>query len=158
MKARMLIVEDREENRQAAQKFFDTKADIDIDFARTYHEAIEKMYGHVYAAAIIDLEIPREEGGEPDKEFGLDLSDRMDSLDRYRIPKVILTGGYKRHDQPVSKVFLDRSGYEAGAGTDAGAKGSPESWKRAYEVLLEICPESVMWQMGSAKERVLGSR
>ena len=69
----ILIVEDREENRRAAQKYFDMRNDVHADFATNYDEGMRKLQGGLYGVGIFDLELPRSEDREPEK-LGFELA------------------------------------------------------------------------------------
>ena len=150
-KLEILVVEDREENRKAAQEYFSTRDDVSVDFATNYEEAIKKLDGEMYAAAILDIEFPRTKGASP-KRLGLELGKELDVVKgKYRVPHVFLSGGYFHHDNPCARVFLDGVCVEKGMGGTTVDKTFPKAWRDAYEKLLEVCPN--IDEIATSKER-----
>lgn len=134
-KTRILIVEDREENRAAANQYFQSREDLEVDFATSFSEAIEKLEQTVYAGAIVDIEFPREPGEEPQK-IGLELGKKLDIINgRYRTPHLFLTAGADHHG-PTARIYLDEFCYKHGIeGERTSGKKVPETWKIAFESL-----------------------
>jgi len=140
-KLKILIVEDKEENRKAAQEYFNTRDDVYVDFATTYDEAIEKLENESYAGAILDIEFPRTMG-EGSEKLGLELGRQLDVIKgKYRVPHIFLSGGYVSHNKDVAMVFLDEQCAKKHLGTITPEKTEPYAWKTAYETLEKICPE-----------------
>ena len=69
----ILVVDDLAENRNAAKEYFSTLGNVKVDFAESYIEGLAKLQENVYAAAIFDLELPKLEGGKPEK-LGFELA------------------------------------------------------------------------------------
>lgn len=146
----ILVVEDQEENVKAAQEAFAGIEGVNVDYAANYDEAIEKLESKVYAATIVDLNFPRKAGAEPEK-IGLELGKELDVLKgKYRVPHVILTGGWFEHGKrDISEIMVDGNTLEK----QGPAKYEPEAWNEAYEQILEICPENTLRETVEAKER-----
>lgn len=152
-KLEILVVEDDEENRKAAEEFFRTRSDVKVDFASTYEEAIEKLELNLYAGAILDLEFPRTQGAKLEK-LGLELGRELDVVKgKYRVPHVFLTGAFHHGTKILSQVFLDEFCVERNYWKIIGGKNNPKGWENAYDKLVEICPNIAA--IMAAKERVL---
>jgi len=124
----ILIVEDREENRNAAREAFAKIENVTLDFATNYEEAIEKMPQKPYAAAIIDLEFPRTEGATPEK-----LGDKLiEETKKEYLPAVILTGGYFHGQKKQARIFFDAESVYQESGQSTADKTDPCSWTDAY--------------------------
>ena len=92
----VLVVDDREENRQAAKQYFSTRPEVKLDFATTYAEGLQKIRGGAYNVCIFDLELPRTEGAEPER-LGLELAREAT---RYSLlPWAVMTAGIFHHHQ-----------------------------------------------------------
>lgn len=139
-KIEVLIVEDREENRKAAKEYFDTRDDVNVDFATNYNEAIEKLEKNLYAAVILDIEFPKEEGYEPTK-LGLELGKEL--FGKFKIPYLYLTGGYF-HNEPKARIFLDNEDVECEVGKTVRDKQYADAWKNAFEILDQVPLEMIM--------------
>jgi response regulator RpfG family c-di-GMP phosphodiesterase len=91
-KLEILIVEDREENRNAAKAALADK--VSIDFAINYEDGLKKMQTKVYAFGIFDLELPRKNGMKTEK-LGYSLSDEAD---KYALDHALITAGIDHHE------------------------------------------------------------
>ena len=148
----ILIVEDQEENREAAKEFFNGVDGVNADFAGNYEEALQKLEQKIYAAAILDIKFPRGENSEPEK-LGPELGRDLDTFEgKYRLPHVYLTGGYYHHGEQA-KIFIDLFCYEGETGSMTADKKKPEAWQDAYQKLTEIAPPSILREIVRAKER-----
>jgi len=133
-KLNILIVEDRQENIDAARKFFDTRQELKVDFAQTYQEAIRQLEEKVYAGAILDIHFPREPNGVEER-IGIELGVQLDMAEgRYRTPHVYLTSGY-HHEQQFGLIYIDEWGYACGHSISTASKDNPISWEEAFEKL-----------------------
>ena len=153
-KLKVLVVDDREENRAAAQSYFATRPELEADFAGSYDEAISKLETEMYGAAILDVEIPRKTGEKTEK-LGLELSDLLNCTPsgKYRIPSVLLTGGYD-HSGLKTKIFFDRPFYEHDSSEAMVVdKVNPEAWKSAFEVLEKEFTMPTITAILEARER-----
>ncbi|MDD5433148.1 MAG: response regulator [Candidatus Pacebacteria bacterium] len=142
-KIRILVVDDKEENRKAASEFFSSQ-NMEVDFATSLEEADEKLDNHVelYHGAIIDLELPVP-GGIVEK-VGFFLAKKAQN---YGLPSVVLTAG--DHHGPISRIFdEDEIPFEIGP-----AKNTPAAYKLAFEVLLKLCPMESMIEIFESRKR-----
>ncbi len=150
---RVLLVDDAEENRNAALEYFRTREDVVIDFARNYLEAVYMMEKNFYDFALIDLEIPFREGENPgSRKLGLDLAKEAES---YRLEWAIVTSGVFVHNrqnksfvlygwfripdlneiQHIDKKRLDPLSYDFNFQVYNELKNEPSLWKKVYETL-----------------------
>lgn len=99
-RAKLLIVDDREENLLAFEKQLQGH-DLQLITARSGDEALNLLLAHEFAVALIDVQMPRMDGFQ--------LAELMRCSERTRhIPIIFVTAGL--HDR--SKVF---KGYDTGA-------------------------------------------
>jgi DNA-binding NtrC family response regulator len=147
----ILVVDDREENLDAAKRFFDTQENVTADYASDFQEAMKKMNRRVYAYAILDVELPNKKG-EAIEKLGLSMGKEAESLG---LPFVYLTAhSYEHHGtHACSKIFLDNFCLEHDKGKIAKNKSDQLAWKEAYETLKQVCcnPEIIV----RSKERYL---
>lgn len=149
----ILVVEDQEENRKAAQEAFAKIKGVTVDYAANYDEAIEKLESKIYAAAIVDLNFPRKAGAEPEK-IGLELGRELNVIKgKYRVPHVFLTGGYFHHHAPQARIFLGETEAVKEIGDNTADKADPRAWETAYKTILRVCPEDTLRETVEAKER-----
>ena len=134
MNYKILVVDDREENRAAAKSYFGTRSDVEVDYATDYEEAISNLEKELYAGAILDVNFPRKQGCEPEK-LGFELGKELNT--KYRIPHVFLTAGQTEHHGKWGSVLL---GEEASVRSTKD-KVYPQAWQTAYETLLELNPD-----------------
>ena len=151
----ILVVEDHEENRKAADAAF-KELGVKVDYAVNYNEAIEMLENKIYAAAIVDLNFPRKAGAEPEK-IGIELGKELDVLKgKYRVPHVFLSGGYFHGNTPQSRIFIDEFIMaKKDHGESTSDKSNPQAWTEAYERILKFCPEDSLKEIVAAKERCL---
>lgn len=149
----ILVVEDNEKNRKAAEEYFNSRDDVNVNFVASYKAGLEKLQQEKYDFAILDLEFPREEGAKPEK-LGLELGRELDVVrGKYRVPHVFLTGAFRHGTKILSQLFIDEFYVERNDGKIVHGKNGQKAWEDAYEKLVEICPNIAKIQ--AAKERVL---
>ena len=147
-KLEILIIEDKEENRKAAEEFFSTRNDISVDFATTYNEGLKKLQEGFYAFGIFDLELPRTENAKPEN-LGFDLGREAT---KYLMPWAVITAGVDHHKCEAAFVGYcwDRNrksdSYPTREITET-PKSNPRSWKKVYETLVEKIPYSYVSKM-----------
>jgi hypothetical protein len=129
-KLEILIVEDREENRNAARQAFSKMEGLSVDFASNYEDAIKQISLKPYGAAIIDLMFPRK-SGETEQKLGDKL---IVEAKRVCLPAVILTGGYFHGEKPLSRIFFDEEDLIYGSGRVTEDKTNPGAWLEAYSL------------------------
>ena len=146
----ILVVEDIEENRKAAREFFQTQDNINVDFAVDYEEAIKKMDEKIYAAIILDNEMPKKLGDKP-KKFGTDFAKRAEAL---KLPLVIITAFYHGEKETAANLFLDdfELQHQYNCRRFTKPKTNPRAWQDAYTLLNSIYSEQVMREIVDAKE------
>lgn len=154
-KVRILVVEDREENRRAATDYFVTKSDLEVEFATNLKEAIAQIEQKVYGGAILDIEFPRDSGREPE-ELGIELGMQMDMTNgKYRIPHVYLTAG--DHHGPIGRIFTDEFCYEHGVGAiTTRSKSTSEAWQEACRQLEQPFGLQPIWEAKLRYQRATG--
>lgn len=76
MKPRILIVEDKAENRAVAKKCYELREEYDFAYASDYDEAINNLEGTSYTGIITDCFMPKKTGSG-DITLGLSLIDRL---------------------------------------------------------------------------------
>ena len=132
----ILIVEDREENRRAAQEYFNMRDDVCVDFATNYNEGMRKLQGGLYGVGIFDLELPRNEEDEPEK-LGFELAKEATI---YAMPWAVITAGIDHHQCKAAFVSYSWEGIKdpnekLGEITEI-PKTDLRSWQRVYETLV----------------------
>jgi response regulator RpfG family c-di-GMP phosphodiesterase len=150
-KLEILIIDDMEENRNAAKTALSDKADI--DFATNYEDGLRKMQTKVYAFGIFDLELPRKQGMEPEK-LGYNLADEAN---KQALDHALITAGIDHHQCKSAFVRycwdekIDDWLKEHGKPTDREyeiklhgfnemteiPKNSPRAWQKVYEELIK---------------------
>ena len=92
-KLEILVVDDREENREAAKKYFSTRKEVNVDFAETYNDGLKKLNEKVYAFGIFDIELPKNKAEKPER-LGYGLGDEAD---KQSLDYVLITSGLDHH-------------------------------------------------------------
>ncbi len=128
---KLLIVEDREENVNAAKQYFSSMPNVEVEFASDYEQGLEKLMKGFYAGAILDVELPKKAGMEPEK-LGYDLAQKAMEC---KTPHVLLTGYF--HHGDISKVLLEDDNCCLKSGP---VKSNPAAWEIAYIELSKIAP------------------
>jgi len=150
-KLEILVVEDREENILAAKSAFNANSQINVEYARTYEEAITRLKQKLYAGIISDVHFPRTEGREPE-DLGLDFLNEAGCSGRYCTPTMLLTGG-KDHDTTITLIIDPTKNYPGDIKTRNGyseeklkyyptrttclTKENPSPWNDALNMLLD---------------------
>jgi hypothetical protein len=150
MTLEILIVEDKAENIAAAkiqlEKF---KDNVTADFALTYEDGLKKMQEKIYFSAIFDLELPRTEGGLPEK-LGFELAKFADSIN---LDYAIMTSGIDHHNcrsafvmfsyirdgvplKSVKEYSVPRESILGVIKMTETPKTSPKAWEKVINVLL----------------------
>ncbi|MEA3514863.1 MAG: hypothetical protein U9R34_05270 [Nanoarchaeota archaeon] len=147
----ILIVEDREENRRAAQEYFDMRSDVCVDFAPNYDEGVRKLQTGLYGLGIFDLELPRSEEDEPEK-LGFELAREAT---KYAMPWAVITAGIDHHQCKAAFVSYSWEGIKdpnekLGEITEI-PKTDLRSWQNVYETLVG-CISNIS-ETASARER-----
>ena len=136
----ILIVEDREENRRAAQEYFDTRDDTRVDFATSYDEGLQKLQEGLYGIGIFDLELPKSEGAEPEK-LGFELAREAT---KYAMPWAVITAGIDHHKCKAAFVSYSREGIKDPnkklTEITEIPKTDSRSWQTVYETLVKNAP------------------
>lgn len=150
-KLEILVVEDKEENIQAAKKYF-TEIEAKADFAKSYDKAVEKLGSKVYACVVTDLYFPKSGDSEPEK-LGFEL---IKEIEKQMVPYVLITGGVDHHEHSASYVLYpwsDKSklGVKDSSGSIEGeqcqlTKDMPEAWKKAFEGLIAACDLETLFE------------
>lgn len=147
-KIQVLVVDDREENRNAAAEYFKTREDVNVDFAETYEQAIKMLNEKVYYYGLFDLELPRKEREEPEK-LGFDLAEKADN---FMTPWAIITAGMghgcseEERKCALATFFLDvddpKEDHRLSKGKSiqmtSKRKTNPLSWQVVFEFLEEM--------------------
>ncbi len=152
----ILVVEDKEENREAAQKYFNTRSDVHIDMVTNYTKAIYQMKHKIYAFGIFDVKLPH--GGIPyglndnPRSFGYDLAEESEKLS---LDWAMITGLYESYSEtpPIAYVkycfntqqygkIASKDGFHRVGGYGYGRIPKLETlaWRIVYETLLEEHP------------------
>ena len=144
---KILIVEDKEENRKAAMSAIQEE----IEFAVTLDEAVSKLERDDYAAVIIDRNFPRTAGQEQEQ-----LGEELEKVVmNYKIPHIILTEYW--HHQNLSQVYLNgeqiqfRSGHKEEEKISVQPKSDPQAWIKTWETLKYLAPN--MEEIFNARKR-----
>lgn len=131
-KLEILIIDDLEENRNAAR--IGLRDIAEITFATNYAEAMKKLEEKSYAAAIVDLNFPRNEGEGPQK-IGFELEQYLETINgKYRIPHIYLTN-FMHGEKSQSMIYLDEKTNWGSTSTD---KSTPGAWTSAFEKLTKL--------------------
>lgn len=129
-KLEILVVEDGEKNRRAAQEYFNSRNDVNVNFVASYEDGLEKLQQEKYDFAIFDLELPKTEGTKPEK-IGFSLAEKAE---KYNIPWAIITTGIDHHRCEaafVSYFWQQKKLHEI---TET-PKTNQRAWKTVYEKL-----------------------
>ena len=130
---KILVVEDTEECRKAAQKYFSTLENVHVDFATTLEEALQKLQKEKYDIGIFDRNFPKSQGGTP-LEFGFELGKKVE--EKHNMVWAVITAGIDHHNCIAAFVhyFWDKEGklHEI---TET-PKTNPKAWQKVYETLL----------------------
>jgi hypothetical protein len=164
MNYKILVVDDREENRAAAKSYFDTRSDVEVDYAADYESALQKLQDELYAFGIFDLEIPKNKGSDCTRHYGFKLAEEAETQ---HMSWAIVTLGIDHHNCKAAFVRCDCNGlaglehvleenglnalWDHGLGGEnlrqlgfgeitETPKTDPRAWKVAYEKLLEANP------------------
>lgn len=133
-----IVVDDTEENLDAAREALGDYDDIDVDYASCCKEAEQMLEEGNYDLGIFDLHMPYTQGGEPEK-LGTELAQIAADQE---VPWAILTSGIDHHNSEAAFVtyFWDPSASDEMTDTP---KTDPESWEETYEDLKQslIFPE-----------------
>ncbi len=124
--AKVLVVEDREENTVAVYEFFKSIG-MEIEVATNLQEAVMKLEQD-FLAAIIDIEIPRIAGTRPER-LGQELGEIARNL---YLTHIFLTGGTGNHSDCSYISFDCKEIIKNGP-----AKSDPMAWKYAWAALSE---------------------
>lgn len=130
-KIEVLIVEDKQENKEAAQKYFKTRNDVKIDFASTFEEGLKKLRQKKHDFGIFDLELPKKEGDEPEK-LGFDLAKEAEKL---IIPWAVITAGIDHHQCYSAFVSYFWEEEKAPREITETPKNDPRAWQKVFEKL-----------------------
>lgn len=144
---KVLVIDDREENRVAADEFF-TSQNIAVEFATNFEEGKGKLDNHIerYHGAIIDLELPI---AGVLMEIGFSLA-RL--AENYGLPCIVLTAGIDSHHHgggTISKIY-DEDAIELDRGP---TKEDPYAWERAWRQLLKLWPIDSMQEIFVSRKR-----
>ena len=133
---KVLVVEDDVANAITAMQFFNSK-DVEAVIVSNVETAVQKLQEEVFLAAILDVEIPRGKGANPER-----LGPEVGKVAKEGgVPYVYLTGytphghGHHHGHGPQAMVFLDEVCLEKGQGETVPAKSSAEAWAKAWEIL-----------------------
>jgi hypothetical protein len=156
----ILLVDDREENRAAAQAYFATRNDVHVTYGTTFKEGLDLLQKKVYAFGIFDLELPKTTGSEPEK-----LGDLLaQAASRQRLDWVIITAG-NAHRGCSDPAQVKYSWGQPDYGNDEGSKyidyskmgvsgewkgfaelvgiskSDPRAWEEVFQRFMEVFPE-----------------
>ena len=150
----ILVVEDMPENLAAAKDYFQGIGGVKIDYASNFEQAKKKLEDNVYAAAIIDLHIPKAEGGMPEK-IGYELAAMAQ---QYSVCFVIFSaashGGKSFVNMQPGGTFGMMG---SGSATKSPSKSVPEAWEEAFAELQKQFPGMGTIQAAKMKyKQVLG--
>lgn len=130
---RILIVDDREENLDAAKEYFDTVENIAVDFASNYEEAMQKLNNEKYDLAMFDLQLPRTKNSGDTEKLGFKLAEEAE---RYTIPWAVITMGIDHHQCRSAFVnYFYEPNREVHEITET-PKTDPRAWERVFNSLL----------------------
>ena len=73
---KILVVEDNEEFRSAAEQYFASRDDIEVVYAKDYDEAVSALESESLDGAIVDFFFPKTTGSG-DVEIGRELVERL---------------------------------------------------------------------------------
>jgi len=138
-KLEILVVEDREENRQAAKEFFDQLGKFSVDYATNLEEAKELLKKKDYFLGIFDLDMPVKDGGNIVEKAGLELG--LITREKENMFYVYYSGGFF-HGTPRTRVYLSEESVSTGQQNfDTYSKESSRGWEELYEKLVAIGKE-----------------
>jgi hypothetical protein len=136
-KLEILVVEDMEENIEAAKEFFDQLGKFSVDYATNLEEAKELLKKKDYILGIFDLDLPLIPGGKVVEKAGLELG-RIAARKKENMFYVYYSGGFY-HGGPRTYVFLsEESVLRSKPDFDTYSKESSRGWEELYEKLVEI--------------------
>ena len=142
-KLEVLVVDDLEENIEAAKSFFSTVEDANVTYANTYKEGHSKLRHSRCDIGMFDLKLPDGRGTLLSREAS-----------KRQIPWAIITTGIDHHSHVSAFVcyFWNTDKFQEITETP---KTSPKAWQEVYQTLLNpfknqeiywsvkrICPEN----------------
>ena len=127
----ILIIEDTEENREAAKKA--CPEHLKLGFAEDYAEAVKEIESGKYAGLIIDLNFPRTKGQSPEQ-LGFELVKKYYPC----LPYIVFTAGIKHHGTENARILLEEDEVKNLCCRITPGKNTPEGWKEAFKFLQEI--------------------
>lgn len=138
-KLEILVVEDREENRKAAQEFFDNLGKFSVDYATNLEEAKIMLSDKNYFLGIFDLDMPNKSGEEIIEKAGLGLGKIAKEKDMFY---VYFSGGFF-HGTPRTKIYFTESeALDDKTDENTYSKESSRGWEELYEKLVGIGEKS----------------
>jgi len=130
---RVLIVDDKEENLNAAKTYFDTVKNAIVDFASNYEEAMQKLNSENYDLAMFDLMLPRTKNSSHTERLGFKLAEEAE---RYIIPWAVVTMGMDHHQCISAFVnYFYEPNRDVHEITET-PKTDPRAWERVFNSLL----------------------
>jgi|GEM_PF-3449410 len=123
-KIRVLVVEDRLENIDAAKRYFGTRADVEVEYTATLQEGLDRMHENLYDVGIFDLELPQTEGAEP-KPMGYKLALAANSMG---LQWALVTAGASHAD---TKTTNTKFAYSFGL-VNGSRKADPEDRDKVF--------------------------
>ncbi|MBT4111147.1 hypothetical protein HOE37_04780 [Candidatus Woesearchaeota archaeon] len=140
-KLEILVVDDREENRKAAQVYFESIDGVHVDFAVNYEEGLQKLRQGPYAIGMFDLELPKAEGYQPEI-LGFELAKEAE---RRYIPWLVITAGIDNHNNLGEVAFVNYFWEGIVDPTEIrektrAPKSDPKSWQEVYEKIIREIP------------------
>ncbi|MCX8193992.1 MAG: response regulator [Candidatus Pacearchaeota archaeon] len=149
---KVLVVEDKPENIEAAKKYFDSQG-IELDYAQTGEEALEKLEKNSdsYLFLVSDLSLPRKKGGEEEL-VGFEIGKKAEELG---VPYLFATGikmkgnhkiiPYEEFESEYRKYY--KGNPEGDARIVGLNKALVDEWSKVYKTaeelgILEIAEES----------------
>lgn len=138
---KILVVDDKEENLNAAKEYFSSLGKFEVDYATNLEYAKRKLQEGNYFLGIFDLDMPVKEEGDVKEKAGLELEKIAKEKGMFY---VFYSGGFF-HGTPRTRVYLDGTSSKEGARgqwTDTYSKDSARGWQELYRKLVEIGEES----------------
>jgi CheY-like chemotaxis protein len=120
---KILIVDDRDNFRSAAEQYFQQRTDVQVAYARDYDEAMESLLKGEYDGALVDCFFPKKRGSN-EITLGIEACDRLEAkvneslqnenkCNNINIQTIKLSFGRKRVRNVKEYVNLIRKGMES---------------------------------------------
>lgn len=86
---KILVVEDKDSFRSAAEQYFIQRTDVQVDYAKDYDEAMESLLKGEYDGALVDCFFPKKRGSN-DISLGMEACDKLEEKINETLNEILL--------------------------------------------------------------------